>query len=435
MLNTFSVLSPHFKFKYKFVTIDNLAFKCHYRATFIILLVCTLLVTSRQYIGEHIRCITGGSIPEHVINTFCFFTTTFTVIRHYNETLLQQGNLPHPGVGPMYSEDPTKRHAYYQWVPFVLFLQALTFYAPHKIWRMNEGGRLKKLMEGLHMAKLSEHYAAKDNITIGPKYTLLSRDNVDAKLTAVKNEFFKHIQAHTDWARIHCFCELLNLANCVLQMVFTHLFLGRQFWDLGPRFLADDFTGTMDVLDTVFPKVTKCHFYKYGPTGSIQKHDALCVMALNVINEKIFTFLWFWYVALLTISVLAIVWRLVTLVLHNRWTKLTAAILSLASPGRLNPQDVEIVTYRLKFSEWLFLYYLAKNMDGHLFRKVLRGIVDDLQHPATSMSSVNSDPLEEHGKALSIDTVDGAFDEDDLLNRRTPTKDTRFRYEVEHKKA
>lgn len=34
----------------------------------------------RQYIGEHIRCITGGSIPEHVINTFCFFTTTFTVV-------------------------------------------------------------------------------------------------------------------------------------------------------------------------------------------------------------------------------------------------------------------------------------------------------------------------------------------------------------------
>lgn len=34
----------------------------------------------RQYIGEHIRCITGGGIPDHVVNTFCFFTTTFTVV-------------------------------------------------------------------------------------------------------------------------------------------------------------------------------------------------------------------------------------------------------------------------------------------------------------------------------------------------------------------
>jgi hypothetical protein len=31
--------------------------------------------------------------------------------------------------------------------------------------------------------------------------------------------------------------------------------------------------GIMDTLDIVFPKVTKCHFHKYGASGSIQKHD------------------------------------------------------------------------------------------------------------------------------------------------------------------
>lgn len=108
----------------------------------------------RQYIGEHIRCITGGGIPDHVVNTYCFFTTTFTVVssdnsdryylylrnfcvcmcnwyqhkiqlcvslfskqaRHYNETLLQQGYLPHPGIGPMNPNEEVKHHAYYQWV-------------------------------------------------------------------------------------------------------------------------------------------------------------------------------------------------------------------------------------------------------------------------------------------------------------------------------
>jgi hypothetical protein len=30
----------------------------------------------------------------------------------------------------------------------------------------------------------------------------------------------------------------------------------------------------MDTLDIIFPKVTKCHFHKYGASGSIQKHDA-----------------------------------------------------------------------------------------------------------------------------------------------------------------
>uniref|UniRef100_A0A182QUM8 Innexin n=1 Tax=Anopheles farauti TaxID=69004 RepID=A0A182QUM8_9DIPT len=417
MLNTFSVLSPHLKFKYKFVTIDNLAFKFHYRATFIILLVCTLLVTSRQYIGEHIRCITGGSIPEHVINTFCFFTTTFTVIRHYNETLLHDGLLPHPGVGPMYTEDPVKHHAYYQWVPFILFLQALTFYGPHLLWRMSEGGRLKNLVDGLHMAHLSKHYEAKTNLSFGPKCTLLSQDTVDAKLRTVKREFSNHLLVHRNWATRYIFYEVLNVLNCILQIVFTNQFLGGNFRNLGPQFIEDDFSGTMDVLDTVFPKVTKCHFYKYGPSGSIQKHDALCIMALNVINEKIFTFLWFWYVVLFCVSVLALLWRILTLTLHNRSFKFTAAILSFASPGRLNPQDVEIITRRLKFNEWLFLYYLAKNMDGHLFRKVLRDITDELRHPKETEYDDRSD----------IDTVDGNHDDDSDM--------VKLRYEAEQKKA
>ena len=69
------------------------------------------------------------------------------------------------------------------------------------------------------------------------------------------------------------FCESLNLFNVLMQIYLTHIFLGRQFLTLGLDFLRDDFMGSMDTLDIVFPKVTKCHFHKYGATGSIQKHD------------------------------------------------------------------------------------------------------------------------------------------------------------------
>lgn len=39
-----------------------------------------VFVHFRQYIGDHIKCITDKSIPAHVINSFCFFTPTFTVV-------------------------------------------------------------------------------------------------------------------------------------------------------------------------------------------------------------------------------------------------------------------------------------------------------------------------------------------------------------------
>lgn len=83
----------------------------------------------------------------------------------------------------------------------------------------------------------------------------------------------KHIEVNRHWASKMVFCEILNLLNVLLQIYFTHIFLSRQFLNLGIDFLRDDFQGMMDTLDVVFPKVTKCHFHKYGASGSIQKHD------------------------------------------------------------------------------------------------------------------------------------------------------------------
>lgn len=64
-------------------------------------------------------------------------------IRHLDSKLLDSENLAHPGVGPIgiNSNEPIVRHAYYQWVPFVLFAQALMFYMPHLIWKAFEGNK------------------------------------------------------------------------------------------------------------------------------------------------------------------------------------------------------------------------------------------------------------------------------------------------------
>ena len=38
----------------------------------------------------------------------------------------------------------------------------------------------------------------------------------------------------------------------------------------------------VDPMVYVFPRVTKCIFHKYGASGSIQKHDSLCILPLNI---------------------------------------------------------------------------------------------------------------------------------------------------------
>ena len=57
--------------KLESVCIDNNVFRLHYKATYIILIVASLFVTSNQYIGDPIDCIVE-EIPQNVSFSFSF---------------------------------------------------------------------------------------------------------------------------------------------------------------------------------------------------------------------------------------------------------------------------------------------------------------------------------------------------------------------------
>jgi hypothetical protein len=66
-------------------------------------------------------------------------------------------------------------------------------------------------------------------------------------------------------------------------MYITDLFLGKEFSTYGPKvleFLEQDPEDRVDPMSRVFPKVTKCNINTYGPSGSIQRFDALCILPL-----------------------------------------------------------------------------------------------------------------------------------------------------------
>ncbi|XP_076181367.1 innexin 7 [Ptiloglossa arizonensis] len=378
LLATFSVLKDHVKLKITQdrVLIDSIVFKLHYRATFLILLICSLLVTSRQYIGEHIRCIAGKAVAENVINTFCFFTSTYTVVKHMNVTSVELGEVPHPGVGPANKNDELVHHAYYQWVPFFLFFQAIFFYIPHYLWRNAEGGRLKQLVSGLRLASLALN---ETSFTTNNDITVPSKSDREEKIEQIRLSFINRIHMNRPWAYYLSLCEVLNFINVLVQIYLTDLFLGGAFLGLG-QLLSDANTNEkIDPLDVIFPKVTKCIFHKYGPSGTIQAHDALCIMALNVVNEKIYVFLWFWFIILAVITGLGLIWRLLTMLLHARSRVFNKIVFSLACPGKYTPWTVLTVTHNYYFGDWLFLYYIAKNVDNYVFKDLLEKLGNDMQ--------------------------------------------------------
>ena len=104
-------------------------------------------------------------------------------------------------------------------------------------------------------------------------------------------------------------CEILNGVVLILVWYLTDYFLDYRFRTYGEdyyKFVSgrtlfghkEPSNNVVDYgpLDFVFPKVAKCTFHTFGFSGTQQRIDGMCVLPMNIVNEKCYLILWFWYV-------------------------------------------------------------------------------------------------------------------------------------------
>lgn len=338
------------------VCIDNNVFRLHYKGTVIILVAFSLLVTSRQYIGDPIDCIVD-EIPLNVMDTYCWIYSTFTIPNRLSgivgRDVVQPGVASHvPG------EDEVRYHKYYQWVCFALFFQAMLFYVPRYLWKTWEGGRIKMLVLDLNCPVVNE-------------------DCKQDRKKLLVDYFSTNLHTQNFYAIRFFFCEVLNFLNVLLQIYFMDYFLDGEFSTYGSdvlKFTEMEPEEREDPMSRVFPKVTKCTFHKYGPSGSIQSFDGLCVLPLNIVNEKIYVFLWFWFIFLTLLSGLSIVYRICVVALPR------LRLYLLRARSRLSPQNqIETIANKCQIGDWFILYQLGKNMDPLIFKELISDLHKKLE--------------------------------------------------------
>lgn len=191
----------------------------------------------------------------------------------------------------------------------------------------------------------------------------------------VKETKDKHMQATVDYLKEHlnqhCFyayrfilCEVMNFAIAIGQIYFTDYFLDGEFLTYGLDVMRSN---EVDPMMRVFPKLTKCSFNKYGPSGTIQIFDGLCVLPVNILNEKIYLFLWFWFSGVTILSVMALIYR--TIVCCSPKFR----FFLLRARGRLTTRrDIELIMLRFNIGDWFLLYQLSKNTDPLVFKELCR---------------------------------------------------------------
>ncbi|QQP49392.1 Innexin [Caligus rogercresseyi] len=350
MLGVFGPLTAFLKLDS--VWIDNNVFRLHYKAT--------PHGDFRQFFGDPIDCMVDG-VPG----------TSWTLLLdplHLYHPQQDPGeigtDMPFPGISPSSTTSTTSGSA--------------SSYSskPHSSTRHDTSGRLLK--EG--RSPCSEK----------------SGSNL-----AHRQILFPTRGTHTLYALRYFLCEVLNFANSILQIYFIDYFLNYEFTSYGTRVLEYsemDASERDDPMALVFPKVTKCTFHKYGPSGTIETKDGLCVLPLNIINEKIFIFLWFWLIIIAAISGLFLIYRLFVLC----GFQIRVALITYRG-GRSTKRDqvasilnASSLSYMEKIGDWLVLYLLCKNLDVLTVNELIKHL---------SKSSEMSDEKAETMKLNASSTV------------------------------
>ncbi|KAK7079095.1 hypothetical protein SK128_007330 [Halocaridina rubra] len=349
VVGVLAALAGLVKVRYSYTAVDSQVFRLHYRWTTAICFICCALVVAKEYVGDPIECINGDPTYIKQITSYCWISSTYTI----NST---DDHMPF--VGPYRKDLHEKRyHSYYLWVPVVLFIQGCIFYFPHLIWKSYEGKQLDLLLQDLNKGLFDE--------------------DAEKKKKNIVSYLKESWGLNTHYVSVYYICEALNLCSVVAQMLIMNKFLGGLFMDYGIKVLslinAND-AERHDPLITTFPRLTKCDFMRYGPTGTVVTEDILCILPQNIVNEKIFLVMWIWFVFLTTVTSAWLLWRAV--VLLNPSVRLR--ILEHLSKSKLT-QKMKNTILSLHLGDYCLLESMGHNLDILNFTDILRGITDSVE--------------------------------------------------------
>ena len=101
---------------------DTFADRLSSRYTVVLLVVFAVLVSMNQYVRNPITCWA----PVHFTGAHTRYTTNYCWVKN---TYYLPWNERIPRV-----EEPRQMIPYYQWIPFILLVQAMFFYIPTVVW-------------------------------------------------------------------------------------------------------------------------------------------------------------------------------------------------------------------------------------------------------------------------------------------------------------
>ncbi len=357
-----------------------------YKATACVMAIASTLSMGKQLFGDPITCIAEGHLETpKFVNDFCWFHGT----RTYDTSGDRDGWMAATGVKYVgkdgRDQQADRAHDYYQWVGLVLFLQALTFSMPFYWWKVFEGGKLDRMLKNRKRDSDSKKNRGKDDR--GGKGGSEKSENGSGggggdstpDMIHLGEKLADHFGSFRRYASKYVLVEVAAALGVGGHVLFIDWLLDGSFLDLGASVVREGGGGAWrdrrnHPLEVIFPRLASCTVSRFSSNGNLQNVEALCVIPLNIINEKIYLLLWFW---LLLVAVFACVHlALVLLLVVSAFPRVVWLEMRCPSAGR---RSLGAIAHHAGFSDWLITSLVLRNVEDERQRlRFLHALADRL---------------------------------------------------------
>lgn len=166
----------------------------------------------------------------------------------------------------------------------------------------------------------------------------------------------------------------------ILNIIIINMIVP-EFWNRYARAITALFTGDpanwMEHSDALFPKAAKCSYKAFGPSGSLQVFDALCLLPLNILNQKLFIIVWIWYIIQLITSILNLIYWIV--VSYSESVRIY--ILREKSMKSVSRKLITHASRKAHLGHFFVLNQIAKNTNAVTFVELISDLALNVTNP------------------------------------------------------
>ncbi|CAH8530245.1 unnamed protein product [Schistosoma bovis] len=364
-----------------FVGFEDLADRANFQWNVIVLLLCMVLVTMRQYFMTPLVCylpttVSGVNADSYITN-LCWIEGTFPIN-------LTSGIVPHK-LQEWDALRPQQMN-YYQWVPLVLGLQAILYYIPRIIWSIftynRTGTDLQNLIrqanlitkeDGEKRQKMVQHIAKTLELLLFNRREYRTMDTLNHHSFRRSLSFMPGKRHGNNLIYVYLTIKILYSIIGFFQLYLMYFFLRfnsyEGYWLFGYRLLTDIINGKQWTETQIFPRVGMCR-HTLQHVGASNTLFAQCVLPINMLNEKIYIFLFFFLGSIMLLTILSIPLWLYRMGLKQRQRHFIKRFLKIADVYDRNDPKMALLTDRF-MNEFL-------RKDGHFILRMLSMNAGDL---------------------------------------------------------